>query len=105
MIKLKQDIESYQDKDLAKEVMDLFNEVNGTSYRSTELVKTIIKNNPKVTIDQFASIIYHKKETWGDDPKMSNYLRPATLFASMNKFKTYLEDATNYWIKKAKNSN
>lgn len=96
------EIDLYQDKDLATEVIKLFNEVNGTAYSNTEKIKAIIRNQPKVTIDQFASIIYHKKETWGNDPKMSQYLRPATLFGSVIKFKTYLEDATNYWIQKAK---
>lgn len=96
------EIDLYQDKDLATEVMALFNQVNGTAYSNTEKIRTIIRNQPKVTFDQFASIIYHKKETWGNDPKMSQYLRPATLFGSVIKFKTYLEDATNFWIQKAK---
>lgn len=99
---LLKEIENYQDKDLAVEVLDLFNQVNGTQYRNDEKIRAIIRNQPKATFDQFASIIYHKKETWGNDPKMKEYLRPATLFGSVNKFKTYLDDATNYWIKKAK---
>jgi uncharacterized phage protein (TIGR02220 family) len=100
---IKKEIESFQDKDLAQDVMDFFNEQYGTAYRNNEKVKAIIRNEPKATFDQFASIILHKKETWGIDPKMKDYLRPATLFGSVNKFKIYLDDATNYWIKKAKN--
>lgn len=100
---LRKEIESFQDKDLAEQVMEFLNEQYGTAYRNDEKVKAIIRNSPKVTFDQFASIIMHKKETWGGDPVMQQYLRPATLFGSVIKFNTYLDDATNYWIKKAKN--
>lgn len=103
ILAMQKDIESFQDRDLADRVMDFFNQTYGTAYRNNEKVKAIIRNEPKATFDQFASIIQHKKETWGKDPKMQDYLRPATLFGSVNKFKTYLDDATNYWIKKAKN--
>jgi len=99
---LKKEIESFQDKDLAQQVLDLFNKTYGTSYQNNEKIKAIIRNEPKATYDAFTSIIIHKKETWGNDPKMQDYLRPATLFGSVNKFHTYLDDATNYWIKKAK---
>jgi uncharacterized phage protein (TIGR02220 family) len=102
-VDIRAEIESFQDRDLADRVMDLFNQTYGTAYKNNEKVKAIIRNEPKATFDQFASIIMHKKETWGGDPKMQEYLRPATLFGSVNKFKIYLDDATNYWIKKAKN--
>lgn len=101
-LKLKKEIESFTDKDLAQEVMDFLNDQFGTQYRNAENIKTIIRNYPRVTFDHFASVIMHKKETWGKDPKMQDYLRPATLFGSVNKFKIYLDDATNHWIKKAK---
>lgn len=90
------------DTDLAKQVLDHFNKVCDTHYRNTDLIQKIIKQLPKVSFDQFASIIEHKAETWRDDPKMCQYLRPATLFGSKQKFITYLEDATNYWINKSK---
>jgi uncharacterized phage protein (TIGR02220 family) len=102
---MKKDVEKYSNNDLSNEVLELFNDVNDTKYTNIDKIKAIIKSNPKVTIDQFASIIYHKKETWGNDPKMKDYLRPATLFGSIIKFKTYLDDATNYWIQKAKHDN
>lgn len=102
ILALQKEIESFQDQDLADRVMEHFNQAFGTAYRNNEKVKAIIRNEPKATFDQFASIIQHKKETWWRDPKMQEYLRPATLFGSVNKFKTYLDDATNYWIKKAK---
>jgi uncharacterized phage protein (TIGR02220 family) len=102
-LKLKKDIENVKSKfDMADQVLELFNNVNGSAYRNNEKIKAIIRNDPKVTYEQFASVIYHKKETWGNDPKMREYLRPATLFGSLNKFHNYLDDATNYWIKKTK---
>lgn len=93
------DIENYEDRDLAEQVMDFFNEINGTQYRNTEKIRAIIRQMPKVTIDNFKSVIIHKKNTWGEDPKMEQYLRPATLFGSKNKFQNYLEDAQHYWLK------
>lgn len=99
---LRKDIEKFQDVDLAQQVLDFFNAQYGTNYMNNEKIKALVRQLPKATFDQFASIIVHKKETWGTDPKMQEYLRPATLFGSVNKFKTYLDDATNYWIKKAK---
>lgn len=100
--KLRKEIELFQDKDLADQVLEFMNDQFGTQYRNNEKIKAIIRQIPKVSFDQFASIIMHKKETWGKDPKMQEYLRPATLFGSTNKFKTYLDDATNHWIKKEK---
>lgn len=100
--KLAKEIESFDDVDLAQQVLDFMNQQYDTQYRNTEKIKAVIRQIPKVTFDQFASVIMHKKETWGTDPKMREYLRPATLFGSKNKFQTYLEDATHYWIKKQK---
>lgn len=99
---IKEEIEKHDDADLAQKVMDYFNEVNDSHYRNPEKIKIIIRQIPKVTFEQFQSVILHKKETWGGDIKMKDYLRPATLFGSKNKFLQYLDDATNYWIQKQK---
>jgi uncharacterized phage protein (TIGR02220 family) len=97
-----QEIDSHQDDDLAQKVMDYFNEINDTHYRNADKIRSVIRQIPKVGFDQFQSVILHKKETWGKDIKMKDYLRPATLFGSKNKFLQYLDDATNYWIQKHK---
>ena len=99
---IKEEIEKHDDADLAQKVMDYFNEVYGSHYRNPEKVKVIIRQIPKITFEQFQSVILHKKETWGVDIKMKDCLRPATLFGSKNKFLQYLDDATNYWIQKSK---
>lgn len=88
----------------AKHVIQFFNELNGTKYHvqsSLDLIKKIVKSNPKISIDHFESVIVHKHETWGRDEKMREYNRPSTLFSS--KFIKYLDDANNYWINKEKN--
>ena len=100
--KTKKEIDNYEDRELAQQVMDYFNEVNNTEYRNLIQIRSVIKQIPNVTLDQFQSVIMHKHETWGSDPKMRPYIRPATLFGSKNKFITYLEDSTNYWIQKQK---
>jgi len=95
-------VEKYNDDDLAKTVMEYFNQVNGTHYSALIKIKAIISQMPKVTFEQFQSVILHKAQTWGNDPVMRPYIRPATLFGSKNKFINYLEDATEYWIEKQK---
>lgn len=99
---LEKELDVYKDDELSQRVMDYFNEINGTSFRHAGKIKAIINQVPKATFEQFASIIHHRKELWGDDPKMRQYIRPATLFGSVQRFKTYLDDATQYWIEKQK---
>ena len=101
-IEIKKEIESFDDKGLAKKVLDFFNETCETNYSNTEKIKAVIRQIPKVTFAHFESVILHKKEKWGNDPEMRQYLRPATLFGSKNKFMTYWEDANEYWILKSK---
>lgn len=91
------------DEDLAKEVILYFNEVNDTKYQlhsNIEIVKKVLRSNPKLTLKHFQSVIVHKKETWGGDDKMKEYNRPSTLFSG--KFLKYLDDANHYWINKQK---
>jgi len=63
-------------------------------------IKTIIKQSPNITLEHFKSVIIHKKDTWGADPKMAEYNRPSTIFSG--KFSKYLDDANHYWILKTK---
>jgi uncharacterized phage protein (TIGR02220 family) len=96
---------STKDADLAKEVVIAFNEINGSKYllpNNMELIKTILKVSPRLTIDHFRSVIIHKKETWGNDEKMNEYNRPGTIFRSGQQFLRYLDDANMYWHTKQK---
>jgi uncharacterized phage protein (TIGR02220 family) len=99
---LREQIAKMDGGDLAKQVLDRFNEVNDTRYANLSHIQAIIKQIPRVTFEQFESVIMHKAETWGRDAKMRPYVRPATLFGSKNKFITYLDDAMQHWIDQTK---
>lgn len=91
---------------MAADVIAKFNEVNGTRYSAhtyQDAIGSIVKNNPKLTLDHFASVIMHKSATWGKDEKMEMYNRPATIFSK--KFLVYLDEANIYWLNKAKDAN
>jgi hypothetical protein len=93
-----------KDQELARQVVELFNEINKTKYHinsNVDLVKRIIKHNPKITLQHFKSVILHKFSTWGNEEKMKEYNRPSTIFS--NKFMKYLDDANHYWIQIKKN--
>lgn len=79
--------------DETREILDYLNSKIGTSYRASSkatqrLVK--VRINEGFEIDDFKRVIDNKVASWGKDPKMSQYLRPATLFS--NKFESYLNE-------------
>jgi uncharacterized phage protein (TIGR02220 family) len=90
---------------LHHQVIELFNKVNGTTYRTKtykKLIDTIVKSDKKITLDSFEAVIRHKAQTWGTDDKMSEYNKPSTLFRSTTKFAIYLDDARIYWDRQYK---
>ena len=73
------------------EIVDYLNEKANTSYRtSAEYAKTHIRARLRegFTIDDFKAVIDGRVKAWANDPKMSEYLRPQTLFGT--KFESYL---------------
>jgi uncharacterized phage protein (TIGR02220 family) len=86
----------------ANEVISLFNSINGSRYQPHPYQNRIKVLMKRYTIDHFKSVFTHKKETWGVDPKMSEYNRPATILST--KFDKYLDDANHYWIQKLKHA-
>ena len=67
------------------------NEKAGTNYKATSkatqrLINARLKEG--FTVDQFKEVIDKKVADWGKDEKMSQYLRPETLFGT--KFESYL---------------
>jgi uncharacterized phage protein (TIGR02220 family) len=73
------------------EVIDYLNEKAETKYRSSSRkTQTLIKARFEdgFTLDDFKAVIDKKTNEWLYDPKMSNYLRPETLFSP--KFESYL---------------
>ena len=83
----KPDHASYQ------EILDYLNGKAGTSYRaSSKATQRLIKAraNEGFEVADFKKVIDIKVAAWKDDPKMSQYLRPATLFGT--KFESYLNE-------------
>lgn len=80
-------------KETAKEIIDYLNEITGQHYKSTtkETLKLIrARLSEGATIDDFRTVIYKKTNQWKEDPKMSRFLRPQTLFGT--KFESYLNE-------------
>ncbi|WP_050740606.1 conserved phage C-terminal domain-containing protein [Acetobacterium bakii] len=73
------------------EIINYLNGVLGTNYKPTaKATQALIKArlSEKYTIDDFKQVIDIKNAEWQNDPKMSKFLRPETLFG--NKFESYL---------------
>lgn len=72
-------------------VIKYLNAKAGTNYRATnKATQRLIKArfNEGMTTKDFKKVIDNKCDDWLKDPKMCEYLRPATLFGS--KFESYL---------------
>ena len=87
------DISKKKGSDLSTiaEIVDYLNEKANTSFRpSAEYAKTHIRARLRegFTVDDFKSVIDGRVKAWATDPKMSEYLRPQTLFGT--KFESYL---------------
>jgi uncharacterized phage protein (TIGR02220 family) len=73
------------------EVVSYLNKKTSSTFRhSTKKTKTLIKArwNEGFKLDDFKRVIDIKTSEWINDSKMSNYLRPETLFGT--KFESYL---------------
>lgn len=76
-----------------QEILDYLNSKVGTSYRaSSKATQRLIKarSNEGFEVEDFKKVIDIKVAAWKNDPKMSQYLRPATLFGT--KFESYLNE-------------
>lgn len=87
------DISKKKGSDLSEitEIVDYLNEKANTSFRpSAEYAKTHIRARLRegFTIDDFKTVIDGRVKAWANNPKMSEYLRPQTLFGT--KFESYL---------------
>lgn len=75
----------------ALEIVNYLNSKIGTHYRATtRKTQSLIKArmNEGFAVDDFKTVIDNKVTEWGNDNKMSKYLRPETLFGT--KFESYL---------------
>lgn len=79
-----------------KEVIEYLNEKTGKQYRSsTKSNQAIIKARFKegFSLEDFKTVIDNKVADWLKDTKMSEYLRPKTLFGA-DKFEGYLNQVS-----------
>lgn len=79
---------------LCNDVVSHLNKVCGTNYKpSSKATQRLIqaRSAEGFTLADFQKVIEQKHKDWGTDPKMAQYLRPATLF-SASKFEGYLQE-------------
>lgn len=74
-------------------IIDYLNSKTGKKYKaSTRSTRSLInaRLNDKFTLDDFKKVIDNKIRDWSNDPKMSKFIRPETLFGT--KFESYLNE-------------
>lgn len=78
-------------KSQAAEILQFLNEKTGRAYRPVDAnIKLIIARlKSGVTVMDCRQVVAKKTREWRSDPKMSEYLRPATLF-NATKFEQYM---------------
>jgi len=76
------------------EIIEYMNETWGTKFKSkTESHRGVIRGRLRDghSVKDVKNVILHMFDRWGNDAKMSIYLRPITVFAP-SKFEGYLND-------------
>jgi uncharacterized phage protein (TIGR02220 family) len=69
----------------AREILDFLNAKAGRSYEPVDANLTLIGARLKeATVDDVKAVIEKKCADWGSDARMSEYLRPKTLFNATN---------------------
>lgn len=87
------------------EIIDLFNTMNGTRYNAKTYqneIKTLMGQDPSLTLKHFQMVFDHKKATWGVDQKMKTYNAPSTILRRSNFFR-YLDEARHYFMQNKPN--
>jgi len=77
----------------SKKIIEYLNQKTGKNFKDTTTkTKAFIKAriSEGYTLDDFKTVIDKKTAKWLNDPKMSDYLRPETLFGT--KFESYLNE-------------
>lgn len=79
--------------DVIKVIVEYLNDKIGAHYKPNgKKMKELIRArmNEGYTVEDFKTVIDKKFKSWGNDPKMSLYLRPSTLFGT--RFGEYLNE-------------
>ena len=79
-------------------IIDNLNGKTGRNYRVTDKTRKLIKAriNEGFTEEDFLKVIDNKARDWLNDQKMSQYLRPETLFGT--KFEGYLQETHRAYV-------
>ena len=74
-----------------KDILSFLNEKTGRHFKESKETERLINGriNEGYTVEDFKKVIEKKCKEWKDDPKMSAFLRPSTLFAPSH-FDEYL---------------
>lgn len=88
------------DRAVWKDVLMWLNQSAARSFKYTASNKRVIEARLKegFTYEDCKKVIDNKVADWRDDPKMSQYLRPATLFQA-SKFEGYLNEKAHEEVK------
>lgn len=82
-------------KATAVRIMEFFNSECNSSFSTTakcNMEPIVARLKQGRSFEDFILVISDRKQKWGEDPKMCEYLRPSTLFAPTN-FENYLNIA------------
>ena len=85
-----------KNKQLIIDIVEYLNEKAGKNFKAgskTTASHISARLSEGYTVDDFKTVIDNKVAEWGNDPKMSQYLRPETLFGT--KFEGYLNQKGN----------
>ena len=83
--------------DQAKQVLVHLNQVTNSRYQvsTTSMQNIRARIGEGFTVEELSLVVDYCNAKWGDDLKMSDYLRPQTLFQP-SKFPGYLKSANNW---------
>ncbi len=83
--------------DLAKQVLSHLNTVTGSRYQvsKSSLENIRARLGEDFSLEDLQLVVDYSQAKWGNDIKMAEYLRPATLF-QISKFPGYLQSATKW---------
>ena len=85
--------EEITDRQKAISTIDFLNKKAGRKFKHTEtnITPIVARLKDGFTSKDIAQVIIYKVNDWNNDPKMSKYLRPETLFRP-SKFESYLNE-------------
>ena len=85
--------------DFCQTVITMLNSHCGAKYPTSDAYCSLIESRKTdgYSLEDFKKVITFRQDTWANDPKMRQWLRPETLFGP--KFHSYLEESTRPKVK------